>query len=136
MYYLYCALYSAPLLRSGFDFDGYSLFMLCLCIVHVQAERIVHTEPQLLPDLPALPAVVPRMIGMLQTTSEAKMMEKGGEGKFLNGDSGRCNLQDRNDAERNIAVEEDDHASLELKQFDRMLMERERRRAKDRSAEP
>lgn len=44
LYYLYCALYSAPLLRSGFDLDGYSLLMLLLCAAHVQVSDLTAHE--------------------------------------------------------------------------------------------
>ncbi len=45
MYYSYCALYSVPLLRSGFDFDGYTVLMLVLCVAHVQvpSPSIIHS---------------------------------------------------------------------------------------------
>ena len=42
MYISYCLLYAAPLLRSGFDFDGYSLLMLALGAVHMQVGGGTH----------------------------------------------------------------------------------------------
>ena len=42
MYISYCLLYAAPLLRSGLDFDGYSLLMLALGAVHMQVGGGTH----------------------------------------------------------------------------------------------
>ena len=42
LYFSYCLLYAAPLLRSGFDFDGYSLLMLALGAVHMQVGGGTH----------------------------------------------------------------------------------------------
>ncbi|EFJ45407.1 hypothetical protein VOLCADRAFT_121169 [Volvox carteri f. nagariensis] len=49
LYGVYAALYGSPLLLRGLDWqDPWMVFMLVLCVVHVQAERIAQTEPEAL----------------------------------------------------------------------------------------
>ncbi|KAG2495328.1 hypothetical protein HYH03_006598 [Edaphochlamys debaryana] len=75
LYGTYAALYGTPLLLRGLDWqDPWVLFMLALCAVHVQAERIAQTEPETLRSV--------RPVGLLGAALRGAV---GGTGAFLSG---------------------------------------------------
>lgn len=51
VYYLYSFMYALPAVRNGFEQDWFSVSMLVLCVLHVQAERIARTEPEAMTEL-------------------------------------------------------------------------------------
>ncbi|PNH03706.1 hypothetical protein TSOC_010228 [Tetrabaena socialis] len=83
LYGTYAALYGAPLLLRGLDWqDPWALLMLALCVAHVQAsargaERIARTEPETLCALRPIAAVGAAVRGAV-----------GGTGKLLAGVGG------------------------------------------------
>ncbi|GAX80699.1 hypothetical protein CEUSTIGMA_g8134.t1 [Chlamydomonas eustigma] len=123
-YYLYFMLYSIPLLRSGVEFDAYSLLMLALCVGHVQVERLARTEHGYLTLLiedkgPAfilesalvLLRAFKSLLGDAVTeVSGLKEVERTKHGLLKEGQNDRV----------------EDVEALELKMFDRKLMARER----------
>ncbi|GLC40277.1 hypothetical protein PLESTB_001599700 [Pleodorina starrii] len=75
LYGIYAALYGSPLLLRGLNWqDPWVLFMLVLCVVHVQAERIAQTEPEVLRSIRPVGAVGAALRGLL-----------GGAGSLLSG---------------------------------------------------
>ena len=44
LFYTYAALYSYPLLKDGFDIEGYTLVMLLLGIIHIQVRIQAHVK--------------------------------------------------------------------------------------------
>lgn len=100
LYYSTGLLYLTLIMLTGLDLNSFSTFMTLLCILHIQVERVIVTEPSwffsLRPQLPILSA-------------PDKTMDRVGE--FADYDSLR-----------------DEEEELQLKQFDRLLMEKSRSR--------
>ncbi|KAJ9515695.1 hypothetical protein QJQ45_002676 [Haematococcus lacustris] len=101
LYLTWAALYAAPFLRDGFDLTGYSMAMLALGALHIQVARLAATEP----------AILKRLVGGLQLPSPASAAEKQGKVRWE-------------------AADLDPDELLEMQQFDRQLLERDRRRRK------
>mmetsp|Transcript_36413 Transcript_36413/g.81030 ORF Transcript_36413/g.81030 Transcript_36413/m.81030 type:complete len:312 (-) Transcript_36413:698-1633(-) len=146
LYYSYAALYIVPLLRSGFDFDTHTLLMLFLCAVHVQMERIARTEPEVLQSMRPLALVSGLLATALKGSAsfagslfstllgDAKTLAKGpgvqgGElGDPESRDMDRLKLPGDGTAGPRGAGGTGSTEDLELKQFDRQLLERDRKR--------
>ena len=106
-------IYSTPLTFRGFEFDEYSLLMLLLLTLHVQVERLVVTEPSWLLSLrPTLPwqLAAPDRPSLLQPKKE------------------RNESREAEDDDFDYTSSRDEEEELQLKQFDRLLMERSRAR--------
>ncbi|GIL97598.1 hypothetical protein Vretimale_3131 [Volvox reticuliferus] len=69
LYCIYAALYGSPLLLRGLNWqDPWVLFMVALCVVHVQAERIAQTEPEALRSIRPVGAVGAALRGAARGT--------------------------------------------------------------------
>jgi len=133
IYWVYSLLYCVPLLRNGFDIDGYVLTMLVLGILHVQAERIALTEPDTLRDIRPLQLLLRATVFLIEKGSDfatsllwileadSQRIAQGKGDKLLGDDSVRSkdarDLEDPEDADK-----------YQLKEFDRRMLERRRRR--------
>ncbi|GLI59580.1 hypothetical protein VaNZ11_001505 [Volvox africanus] len=69
LYGIYAALYGSPLLLRGLNWqDPWVLFMVALCVVHVQVERIAQTEPETLRSIRPVAAVGAALRGAVRGT--------------------------------------------------------------------
>ncbi|GIL58732.1 hypothetical protein Vafri_13734 [Volvox africanus] len=69
LYGIYAALYGSPLLLRGLNWqDPWVLFMVALCVIHVQVERISQTEPETLRSIRPVVAVGAALRGAVRGT--------------------------------------------------------------------
>ncbi|KAF5838290.1 hypothetical protein DUNSADRAFT_3086, partial [Dunaliella salina] len=132
LYWAFSLLYCVPLLRNGFDIDGYVLAMLVLGILHVQAERIALTEPDTLRNIRLLQLLLRATVlvvekgsdfatSLFQTLEADSQRIAQGKGDKLLGDDS-LHSRDSKDLE---APEDAD--KYQLKEFDRRMLERRKR---------
>ena len=114
MYYnLLGCFYSLPLVFSGFDLNEYNVSMFLLSIVHIQLERVARTERSwLLSFRPQLP-------WELSTSDRPSLLQQQPE---------RVGLQEADEDFESYESSRDEEEELQLKQFDRLLLERSRTR--------
>ncbi|KAG1676047.1 hypothetical protein FOA52_014912 [Chlamydomonas sp. UWO 241] len=140
LYYAYAALYAAPLLRSGFDLDAYSLAMIMLCVVHVQVERIAAIEPETLRALlprrapSSLPPSTSRGDGAPSPSSLTSSQASQQASRLL-GSAARSAAaglerigQALSSSDASGADEVDELSAFELQQFDQRLAQSQRKR--------
>jgi len=158
LYLSYAALYATPLLLEGFSIGGYTVAMLLLGVLHVQVERIVATEPQTFLSLQPLRSTLETVAFLSRQATKfagslGGIVAQDAQDVASGGSRLRKDFQDRSslpgssermyqDEGRGREWEERPRASanssqeeMELKEFDRRMMDRAAVQARRRQEE-
>ncbi|KAL4433056.1 hypothetical protein ABPG77_006483 [Micractinium sp. CCAP 211/92] len=121
LYYSLAFIYALPYFASGFELDGFAIFSVLLCILHVQLERIAQTEPVEV----ELPGVLRRLLAGIPLAVRSLGRYSTRLGDEVSSRTSSAEEARRRRPDRKFLEERSREARAELEAFDRRRRERQ-----------